>query len=133
MTVTPLYAAVLALLYVLLSVRVIGARRQAGVAIGDGGDKWLLRRQRVHANFAEYVPLALVLMMLAEQQGVSRLIIHGLGLALLLGRAIHAFGVSREPEQLRLRVLGMALTFTVLMAGALVNLAGGAMLAFAGI
>ncbi len=122
MTITPVYAAVLALMYVALSVRVIGARRSARVALGDGGNPALLRRQRVHSNFAEYVPIALILMMLAEQQQMPAAIIHALGACLLAGRMIHAVGVSRHPEQLWQRVTGMSLTFTVLLAGALANL-----------
>jgi uncharacterized membrane protein YecN with MAPEG domain len=118
-----MYAAILALMYVALSVRVIGARRSARVALGDGGNAVLLRRQRVHANFAEYVPLALILMMLAEQQQMPALIIHALGASLLAGRLIHAVGVSRHPEQLWQRVTGMSLTFAALICGALANLA----------
>ena len=119
MTVTPIYAAILALIYVFLSVRVIGARRSARVALGNGGNPLLLRRQRVHANFAEFVPLALILMLLAEQQATAPVKLHALG-ALL--RVVHAAGVSREPEQIWQRVTGMSLTFTSLVAGALINL-----------
>ncbi|MGE0698940.1 MAG: MAPEG family protein [Hyphomicrobiaceae bacterium] len=123
MAVTPIYASILALVFVGLSARVIGARRGAGVALGDGGDRLLLRRQRVHANFAEYVPLALVLLLLAEQQGAARPVLHALGLALLAGRLIHAFGVSQEPERLPLRVAGMVLTLGTLVSAAAINLA----------
>lgn len=122
MTITPIYAAILALMYVALSVRVIGARRSARVALGDGGNPILLRRLRVHANFAEYVPLALILMLLAEQQSMPTAIIHAIGALLLTGRAIHAVGVSRHPEQIWQRVTGMALTFTALICGAAANL-----------
>ncbi len=66
MPITAFYAALLAVLFLVLSFRVIGVRRGQRVEIGDGGDKELLRRMRVHANFAEYVPLALVLLALAE-------------------------------------------------------------------
>lgn len=128
MSITPIYAGLLTLMFVALSLRVIGARRGAKVSLGDGGDKALLRRQRVHANFAEYVPLALVLMLLAEQQGAPRPVVHGLGLALLAGRLVHAAGVSREPENFKLRIAGMGLTFTALISGALVNLTGGGFL-----
>ena len=123
MTITPVYAAILALMYVALSVRVIGARRSARVALGDGGNGALLRRQRVHANFAEYVPIALILMTLAEQQSIPPAIIHALGALLLAGRVIHAIGVSREPEKIWQRVTGMSLTFAALICGAFANLA----------
>ncbi len=129
MTVTSTYAGLLALLFIALGIRVIAARRSAGIALGDGGDPALLRRQRVHANFAEYVPFAIVLMLLAEQGGAPAPIIHGMGLMLIVGRTIHAVGVSGTPERMALRVAGMALTFAALGTGALVNLTGAGLLA----
>lgn len=123
LVVTPTYAALLGLLFAYLSVRVISARRRARVALGDGGDRALLRRQRVQGNFAEYVPLVLVLMTLVELQGAPAPLLHAIGLALLAGRLVHAIGVSREPEPFRLRVAGMALTFAALIGGAVANLA----------
>ena len=83
MPVTALYAALLAPLFILLAVRVIRSRREAKVAVGDGGDKALLRRMRVHANFAEYVPLALILMALAESLAANRFALHATAIALL--------------------------------------------------
>jgi len=122
MTVTPIYAGLISLIFVALSFRVIGSRRQAKVALGDGGNTALTRRLRAHGNFAEYAPLAIVLMALAELQGQPALLLHIMGIALLAGRLVHAFGVSREPEDYRLRVTGMVLTLSVLISGALVNL-----------
>ena len=86
MPITALYAALLAPLFVLLAIRVIAARRSARVPVGDGGDAELRRRMRVHANFAEYVPFALLLMALAESLGITPWLIHVLGLALLGSR-----------------------------------------------
>lgn len=122
LSVAPIYAAVLTLLFVALSFRVIAARRLERVAVGDGGHRHLLRRQRVHANFAEYCPLALLLIAMAEIQGASGVLIHGFGILLLAARVIHAVGVSREPEPLTLRVIGMVGTFVTLIAAALTNL-----------
>ena len=122
MSITPAYAALATLFFVFLSFRVIGGRRSAGVGLGDGGDRSLLRRQRVHGNFAEYVPLAIVLMALAELQNTPSAIIHLIGAALISGRLLHAYGVSQEPEQTGLRVAGMILTFVALLTGALTNL-----------
>ena len=58
-------------------------------------------------NFAEYVPLALILMALAELQGQPGWIIHLIGALLAVGRLAHAYGVSQAPQILKLRVLGM--------------------------
>ena len=122
LVVTPLYAGLLGFLFTALSLRVIRARRRSGVPLGDGGDAALLRRRRVQANFAEYVPLCLLLMALAEQQGLATWVLHSLGLALLAGRLAHAAGVSRDPEPYQFRVAGMTLTFSVLFAAAVANL-----------
>ena len=83
MRVTPLYAALLALLFVALSVRTLRMRRGLGIAVGDAGDARMLRAMRVHANFAEYVPLALVLMYLLDARGLGEAWLHGLGAALV--------------------------------------------------
>lgn len=123
MTVIPAYAALLALLFVALSIRTIRARRAHKVAIGTGGHAALERAIRVHANFAEYVPLALLLLTLAELRGVPALVLHALALALLVGRCAHAWGVSRTPEDFRFRVTGMLCTFTVIGLSALALLA----------
>lgn len=122
MTITPIYAGLVALLFVFLSFRVIRARRQSKVPLGDGGDRLLLRRLRAQGNLAEYAPMIIVLMALGELQDASGLLIHVIGLCLLGGRCIHAYGVSREPETYALRVTGMALTFTAMIMGALANL-----------
>lgn len=123
MPITALYAALLAPLLVLLAVRVIRQRRTARVGIGHGDDAELLRRMRVHANFTEYVPLALILIGLAESLKTTPLLLHALGLALLAGRLVHAFGVSQTKENLSLRVTGMSLTFAVLIVGSVAGLA----------
>lgn len=123
MAVISFYAGVLALLFVYLSARVISARGDARVALGDGGNSLLQRRIRAHANFAEYVPLTIVLMALAAVQNAPVWALHLIGILLLAGRCIHAFGVSREPEKLQLRVTGMVLTFSALAIAALLDLA----------
>ena len=121
MYVTPLYAAALALLFIALSVRTLRLRRTLGVGLGDQGEPRILRAMRVHANFAEYVPLTLVLILMLELQSASAGPVHFLSACLVTGRISHAFGVSREPEDYRFRVFGMVMTFTAL-GGAAVRL-----------
>ena len=111
---TALYAALLTPLFIALAVRVIRRRRKARVAIGVGSDPALERAVRVHANFAEYVPLALLLMLLVELSGYPPWVVHLTGIPLVAGRLAHALGVSRTPEDFRLRVAGMVVTLTVL-------------------
>ena len=122
MTITALYASFLALLFVFLSFRVIGWRRLVKVEIGHGDDNQLLRRMRVHANFAEYVPFTLLLMAIAESMTAPRPLIHLVGLLLIAGRLMHAYGLSQTPHILRYRVWGMMLTFFALSISALLCL-----------
>jgi uncharacterized protein len=119
MAVTALYAAMLACLLIFLSFRVISLRRQARVEIGSGEDRELLRRMRVHANFVEYAPFALLLMALAESLKAPAIWLHVLGGMLVLGRIVHAYGLSQTPHILRLRGWGMILTFAVIGLAAL--------------
>src|SRR4030088_1344319 len=96
--IVPAYAAVLAFIYIALAVRVIRLRQSARVAIGAGGNGCLERTIRVHANFAEYVPFALLLATFVEMQGAPAWLIHLLCLALVAGAAVPAFRVSHLPE-----------------------------------
>lgn len=125
MPITATYAALLAFLFVALSIRVIRSRRGASVAIGDGGNAILLRRMRVQANFAEYVPLALILLGLAESLRSPSLLLHAAGIVLVGARLVHAVGVSRPDEDFRLRVAGMTGTLTVILGLGLLCLWGG--------
>ena len=118
MTIVPIYAALLALLFVLLSVRTIRTRHSRGVALGHGEDPAMLRAMRVHANFAKYVPLALLLIYFVEASSQTPWLVHLLGASLLCGRLCHAFGMSRTPENFRYRVVGMGLTFSVILVSA---------------
>ena len=119
LTITPIYAALLVALFITLSFSVIKVRRGEKISLGDGDSKALQARTRAHGNFAEFVPFALVLMLMAEVQGASPWLLHALGLALVVGRIAHAWGLTREPMDFRGRIAGMVLTFSVLGIGAL--------------
>ena len=105
--VTALYAGLLVGLFILLTLRVFAVRRPSGVALGTGGNRALERAVRIHANFAEYVPLFLVALAAAELCGVAPWLLHALGVAMVLGRALHAAGMSREPDIVPLRAAGI--------------------------
>ena len=123
LTIIPVFAAVFSVLFVLLSINVIRARRRHKVAIGAGRNKSVERAMRVHANFAEYVPFALLLITLLELNKANAMLLIALCSALLVGRLVHAFCVSMENERFVYRVSGMAMTFTVILIAALANLA----------
>ena len=114
MTIVPTYAAILGLLFILLSKNVIKTRRRERVAIGDGGNPRVQRAIAVHNNFAQYVPLSLLLLAFLEMQQGSTVLIQILCTALLIARLLHAYGVSQMQENFRFRIAGMLMTFGVI-------------------
>ena len=118
--ITAFYAAILTLLFVLLATRVIRMRRAARVSLGTGGDPELEARMRAQGNCAEYAPLGLLLLLLAELLGSHGVLLHLLGAMLVAGRVLHALALSAAPQRGNLRVAGMGLTLTMLGVGALV-------------
>lgn len=123
--ITALYAAPLILLFLVLAIRVMALRFPKQVMIGTGGDPALERAARVHANFAEYVPLFLVVLAVAELCGAAPWALHAAGAAMLVGRICHAAGVSRAPDIIALRGLGILLTLGALVAAAVMAFAAG--------
>lgn len=111
--VTPLYAGLLALWFLVLSWRVV-QRRRTGIFLGDGGDQAMLRVIRGHANFAEYVPLALLLMGMLEVSRFSVYLLHALGVVLVVARLLHGYALSFTEKFAFGRVWGATLTFVVL-------------------
>lgn len=124
MHVFPLYAALLAIFFAGLSVRTLLLRRRLHIALGDAGNATLLRAIRAHSNFAEHVPICLILLATMERQGASVWSLHVLGTMLILGRVSHAFGVSQLNENFRFHVTGMVLTLSVILVAACVLLIG---------
>ncbi|MEM9177686.1 MAG: MAPEG family protein [Myxococcota bacterium] len=114
-TITPIYAALLGLVLLVLSGRVIVAVRAKGVSLGDGDDPDHLPIIRSQANFIEYVPMILILIGFCEAGGASDGWIHGLGGALLVGRILHPIGFSGESRLQPGRFAGTVTTLLVLL------------------
>lgn len=121
--VTSIFASVLALMFIKLSMDVIGFRRKNKVAIGDGGVPELERAIRAHGNFAEYVPLGLFLIGALELNDAPLELVAPLGLLLVVGRYYHAKGINEPPPEFSNRVRGMKITFAALGLSALCNIA----------
>ena len=119
LTLTALYAALLTFFYIGLTWRVIMYRRAHLISLGDNDDKALRKRMRAQANFIEYTPLGLILMLITELQGAPAVALHGMGLALLVGRILHAIGFASTPQKIILRQVGMLLTLGMLLLSAL--------------
>lgn len=112
---TGLYAALCALLILALSFRIVQLRRRLRIGIGDGGDPALARAIRAQANAIEYVPLLLVMLLIAENNGAGVVFVHACGIALVLARLLHALGLSGSAGVSFGRFWGTALTWTVLL------------------
>lgn len=121
-SITALYAGLLAILYLVLAGRVVAQRRRARVGLGTGGDTALERAVRVHGNFAEYVPLFLVLLLLAELGGAAGTFLHALGAAFFLARIGHALGLGQSSGTSRGRFLGTLVSWVVILVLAVANL-----------
>ncbi|MBI1778375.1 MAG: MAPEG family protein [Proteobacteria bacterium] len=117
-TITPIYAALAGLLLILLTIRVGGLRGRFQIGIGDGGNEELARWIRVHGNFIESVPLALLLILLVELQGVPAWRLHALGAVLLLARLAHAQGLSSTSGRSLGRAAGAIGTLAVILVSA---------------
>lgn len=119
-TVTLLYAGLSGLLLLALSFRVVGLRRKHRIGLGTGDEPALERAVRVHANFCEYVPLALVLLLVLElSAALPALVLHALGLMLVIGRILHALGLSRSAGTSSGRFVGTLLTWLMIAISAL--------------
>jgi len=114
-----IYAAALGLLAALLTARVIMNRVRTRIQSGDGGDAALAQAIRAHANFAEQVPLALLLLVLVEVTGHHTLAVHGLGIALVVGRLANAWGLSHSLGPTTPRQAGAGLTLAVIVISSL--------------
>jgi uncharacterized protein len=114
MTVTPLYAGLLALLFFALSLRVV-QMRGTGISLGDGGNTAMLRRIRGHANFAEYVPLVLIMMALLELSKFSIYVLHAIGVTLFVARLLHGYALSFTEKFKFGRFWGTLLTYIVMV------------------
>ena len=112
--ITGLYAGLCGLLFIWLSWKVIVERRRSKVGLGDGGDPDLQRAIRVHANFIEYTPLALVLLALAEMSGAADPVVHGFGIALVAARVLHAQGLGATAGYSRGRYFGTLGTWLII-------------------
>ncbi|MCP3906547.1 MAG: glutathione S-transferase [Oceanicoccus sp.] len=114
LSVSPIYIALLGLLFFVITLRVGIYRVKINVNIGNGDDPELLRRVRGQGNFTETVPMALFLLITMEVLGASDTWLHILGAALVLGRISHYLGLTEIGPNF-CRPLGMAGTMITIL------------------
>jgi hypothetical protein len=117
--VTLLVAGLHGLLLLVLLWPIVATRRGRRIGLGDGGDPALLQRIRVHANFVEYVPFALLLLALLEIGGLGRIWVAILGGVLFVARMLHAIGLSRSAGVSFGRFWGTLSTWCMILAASI--------------
>lgn len=114
--ITGLYVGLSLLLVLVLAYRVVAVRRATRTGLGTGGSTALEQRIRAHGNAVEYLPLGLLGVALLELTGHAGWLVHALGAGLLLGRVLHAWGLSTSAGTSHGRFLGTLLTWLVFAA-----------------
>ena len=99
------------MLLLVLSVRVVRQRRRHGVPLGDAEIPELAHAIRAFGNATEYVPGGLLALVALAVTGAQPVLVHGVGLVLFAGRAIHAVSLSRSGEASLPRSIGVLLTW----------------------
>lgn len=117
--ITALTAAGLTVLYIKLAIAIVKLRRAHLISLGDGGREDLHYAVRAHGNFAEYVPIALIVVALAEMMGAWWPLVLANAVLLVAGRVFHAGMYQNAQHNLKARSRGMILTFAALAGGAL--------------
>lgn len=112
-----LYAALNALILLILGALVVRARVRTQVGIGDGGLNEVARPIRAHGNNSEYTPTALILMLAMIPLAAPAWLIHAVGLPLTVGRLLHGIGLSRDHGPTPLRLAGILLTYLAYIVG----------------
>ncbi len=118
--ISALYVVLGALFLIKFSIDIIKLRTQYQIAFGDGGFYELQTAIRVHGNAVEYIPIALLLLLVMEMNGAEVWMLHICGVMLFAGRIIHYFGLHRRDVSWRRS--GMGATFIALFLMVIINL-----------
>lgn len=113
--VSALYALLGALLLIKFSVDVLRLRSQYRVAYGDGGFSEIQIALRIHGNAMEFLPIALVLLLLMEMNGALTWMVHLCGLFLIVGRLMQYYGFKEHLVSWRRSGLSATLCALALM------------------
>ena len=116
MEITLLYTSLLTILAIFLAFRNGLIRGKTKIMLGEGDSSELLQSIRAHGNLMEHAPIALILLLLLEMQGVADWKLHLLGSSFFLLRILHAYGLAISRESTPYRLVG-ALGSWMLMVG----------------
>jgi len=119
--ITALYAGILMIFALALSFKAGGFRGKTGVSVlfGEPVNMDLAERVRVHQNFLEYVPMAIILMGIIELNGGNATFLHVFGVVLIISRIAHAIGLRHDNMGHPGRVIGAGGTALISVVAAL--------------
>lgn len=121
--VSSLYIGLTAIMAVYFALRVVKLRRRLKVGLGTGGQPTLRLANRVHGNLIEHAPMALMLLLVAELNGLPQAYVHLLGLIWLLARVLHALGLTLGQGGYHWgRFWGVLLTWILILTLSVVNI-----------
>jgi hypothetical protein len=120
--ISALYTGLLALLFIALTINIIRLRLKLKIGVGDGGRPDLVKAIRIHGNFAEFIPLFLLLMICYELNGGAVLVLHLCGAAVFVGRIMHAIGLAKTIGTSLFRQLGVMTIFISMLVLAVENI-----------
>ncbi|WP_372964237.1 MAPEG family protein [Marinobacter sp.] len=121
--ITAVFAAVIGLLLLVLSGLVVKYRLKYRMGMGVNEDPEFGAAVRAHANLVEYAPIGLIMLAIAELNGVSNTLIYWTGMALVAGRILHAFGmINGKGGEHKARMIGILLTWLAILVAALLLL-----------
>ena len=111
------YSIILVTFMLILAFRIIDLRGSPVTKFLHSEDRGvdedtLYRAVRGHGNLIEYAPLFLILMLIAELNGLASAYLHSSGTIFTIGRLMHGIVFSFMKPNMILRVGGMILTFT---------------------
>lgn len=106
-----LWSGLLLILMLVLSVLVVRQRQRHQVMIGDGGVEPVHRAVRAFGNAAEYTPAGIGALAVLALVGAQPYMVHAVGAVLLIGRLLHAGGISRSLGASLTRAGGMMFTW----------------------
>ncbi|MFN2360456.1 MAG: MAPEG family protein [Marinobacter sp.] len=115
--VSAVFAAVLGLLLIVLSILVSRFRLKYKKNMGVTDDRDFEAAVRAHGNLVEYAPLGLIMLAIAELNGVASGLVYWTGMAFVVGRILHAFGMinGRGGPHIA-RLTGILLTWASILA-----------------
>jgi uncharacterized protein len=89
-------AAAAAIINFWLGMRIGRLRHQHKVSVGDGGHDLIQRRMRAQLNFAENVPMVLILIGLIEAAQKGGAWLAPVGAVFMIGRVLHGLGMDGD-------------------------------------